>query len=648
MILKKVRVSNFRCIDDSGWFSIQPVTCFVGKNESGKTALLQAIEKLKALDKSREKLDKVLDYPRKWHAEYDERNPTGDAVAVDSIWELEAEDVSEIEGFLGEGTLTSRDIHIKRSFDNLNSYDIPMDKPMVIARMAEESGCTPGERESIGKLQTAGQLATYVAEAKDGSAGIENLKQRLGGFRESNFYCGAIDLLAKRMPSFLYFSNYDRMSGRVSIDDLIQRKHNGALLEGQRLFLEFLDFAHITLEDIRDAKKAEELRAKCEAASILISRQIFEYWSQNSHLKVVFVVEAGRAEDEPPFNSGFVMQARILNVLHEMTVPFNERSAGFVWFFSFLVHFSQVKKQTGNVIILLDEPGLSLHAKAQGDLLRYFDKKLKPNYQVLYTTHSPFMVPTGDLRDVRTVEDVVKKEGDHFESLGTHVGDDVLSTDRDTLFPLQAALGYEITQTLFIGEHTVLVEGPSDYLYFVAFSRGLKAVGREALDPRWTICPSGGVDKVSAFLSLFGANKLDIAVVIDYVKGQKAKVDALKRSRLLEAGRVVTFANIVGQPEADVEDMLGPELYANILNSAYELTGGDVLDGPKLGAGQPERLLPKVDAAFRVMPPNVKEFNHYEPAIYLIEKFNDLAGSPGMPGAMDRFERLFHQLNSML
>jgi len=113
------------------------------------------------------------------------------------------------------------------------------------------------------------------------------------------------------------------------------------------------------------------------------------------------------------------------------------------------------------VNILLDEPGLNLHGRAQGDLLRYIEEKLEPNHQVIYTTHSPFMVPADRLDYVRTVEDVVEQKGPFdFISHGTKVGGDVLSTDPDTLFPLQAALGYEISQTLFVGEHTLLVEGP--------------------------------------------------------------------------------------------------------------------------------------------------------------------------------------------
>jgi predicted ATP-dependent endonuclease of OLD family len=125
-----------------------------------------------------------------------------------------------------------------------------------------------------------------------------------------------------------------------------------------------------------------------------------------------------------------------------VTVPFDDRSTGFVWFFSFLVLFSQMKKQhQKRMVLLLDEPGLSLHGKAQADLLRYFRERLVPDHQVIYTTHSPFMVPSDNLLSVRTVEDmVVYHEDGKPEVQGTKVGSEVLSTDPDTLFPLQSAM----------------------------------------------------------------------------------------------------------------------------------------------------------------------------------------------------------------
>ena len=97
----------------------------------------------------------------------------------------------------------------------------------------------------------------------------------------------------------------------------------------------------------------------------------------------------------------------------------------------------------------------------------------------------------------------------------------MLSRDRDTLFPLQGALGYEITQSLFIGEHSLLVEGPSDLLYIQWFSDQLKRAKRVYLDKRWTITPCGGLGKVAGFMTLFGANRLNVAILTDYKPGDE-------------------------------------------------------------------------------------------------------------------------------
>src|ERR1700730_2058504 len=99
----------------------------------------------------------------------------------------------------------------------------------------------------------------------------------------------------------------------------------------------------------------------------------------------------------PASTTGFIVLTR------------RSRSAvrAFVWLFSFLVKFAQVKNESSPVVLLLDEPGLTLHGKAQADLLRFFKEKLAPHHQVIYSTHSPFMVPADELASVRIVEDQV-------------------------------------------------------------------------------------------------------------------------------------------------------------------------------------------------------------------------------------------------
>jgi predicted ATP-dependent endonuclease of OLD family len=218
-----------------------------------------------------------------------------------------------------------------------------------------------------------------------------------------------------------------------------------------------------------------------------------------------------------------------------------------------------MRRETDNVIILLDEPGLTLHGKAQEDLLRYIEEKLLPSHQVIFSTHSPFMVPPKRLADCRIVEDVIdNKASSRPQSLGTQITEDVMSTDKDTLFPLQGALGYSVTQSLFVGENSLLVEGPSDVLYLEALSNELELRGRKGLSRKWVMCPAGGIDNLRPFVSLFVGNHLNVAVLSDQGQGDKSKIERLRRSEVLAAEQLHTIAELLNRAEADVEDVMTP------------------------------------------------------------------------------------------
>ena len=106
---------------------------------------------------------------------------------------------------------------------------------------------------------------------------------------------------------------------------------------------------------------------------------------------------------------------------------------------------------------------------------------------------------------VRVVQDAgIDAEADvEFTNVGTEVVLDIFAANPDSLFPLQAALGYEIHQTLFIGPYNLVVEGAADLLYLQTISALLEKEGRIGLDRRWTITPVGGAAKVATFVALW-------------------------------------------------------------------------------------------------------------------------------------------------
>ena len=348
-----------------------------------------------------------------------------------------------------------------------------------------------------------------------------------------------------------------------------------------------------------------------------------------------------------------VADIRIKNTNHKATLPLSERSAGFVWFFSFLAQFKQLKKTAGNgnAIILLDEPGLTLHGKAQGDLLRYIVERLLSDHQVIFTTHSPFMVPMDRLADVRIVEDVIiESKGKRPEVKGTKVRSDVLEVSDDTLFPLQGALGYEVTQSLFIGSNTWLVEGPSDILYLQVLSQALIKRQRVGLDSRWTLCPSGGIDKIAPFVRLFGGNRINVAVLSDIAKDDKTKIDNLKKADILKSGHFYTCADFVDQVEADVEDFFEVDLFVEMLNGAYRPPVDKVITVAALAAADATpRIVKKAEALFKLMPASIAEFNHFAAARWLLENPSILdANTPAVAVTLDHAEAIFKTFNRLL
>lgn len=654
MKLTRVRVQNYRSVEDSEEFAIGDLTCLVGKNEAGKSALLSAIRGLKPSQHF--EFDETIDYPRRFATRFEDRHPDGTAEVIRTWWRLEAPDKAAVEKRFGAGALKGDTFEAHFGFrydDDRRIWTIDVDSGKILEHLVSKHALDATERNILHGVSDGPGADKALSGLAERTPKQEALLQDIKKCRESSFTKGVIDVLSARQPKFFFTSHFERMSGMVSIQKLQQDKQNNAVSVGDQIFLAFLEYAGTTVEELLNADRREALKAKCEAASNEITEEIFHFWSQNNALEVVIEIDSAKPRDPAPFNTGMVADIRIKNTNHKATLPLSERSAGFVWFFSFLAQFKQLKRTPGNenAIILLDEPGLTLHGKAQGDLLRYIVERLLPDHQVIFTTHSPFMVPTDRLVDVRIVEDVIiEKPGKRIEVKGTKVRSDVLEVSDDTLFPLQGALGYEATQSLFIGTNTWLVEGPSDILYLTVLSQALIKRGREGLDRRWTLCPSGGIDRIAPFVRLFGGNRINTAVLSDIAIGDKTKIENLKKANILKAGHFYTCADFTAQLEADVEDLFEVELFVEMLNGAYSPPAANLVTSASLlAASATPRMVKKAEALFSVMPPTVSEFDHFGAARWLMENPSVLdVESPAVITTLDRFEAVFKAFNQLL
>ena len=641
---------------DTAWPAGRPCAAVLGAgDEAGKTALLQALAGLNPHPLTPVSYDLERDYPRRWLTEYATRHKEGAATVVSTKWELSEDERRAIKEIIGDALLDQPVTIYRRYGDTEPQWQAPIDDRKAIENLMASEKLSDDDRQPLADAKTSDELRRLLEGVKERSPEQQRLFSKLNGFPGKNVNGFVTDLLKKNFPHFMYSSHYDRMVGQIRLDSYNARKQGqqqSPLDPGERVFVDFLEYAGTSIEEIMTATTYEGLNAQCEAASNRITDQLLEYWTQNPNLEIEVRVTKAEAHDPSPFNQGVIARARVRNNLHKLTLPFSERSAGFVWFFSFLVKFAQVRKTGENLILLLDEPGLTLHGKAQADLLRYISEKLAPRHQVVYTTHSPFMVPPDDLPSVRIVEDRISQvRPGQWTSEGTKVRDDTLATDRDTLFPLQGALGYEITQTLFVGKHTLLVEGPGDILYLYAFSSALQRRGRAVLDRRWTLCPAGGIDRIQPFVALFAGQKLDIAALTDYAKGDKKKLESLRQNKVMESERLLTFASVLGLEEADIEDVFSPVLYASVLNQAFNLPSALQINAERLTASNANtnRLLKKAEACFAVLPPGPPGFNHFVPADWLFRNPSVLdADVADVNETLERAERAVLAVNRLL
>lgn len=655
MKLKEYRVREFRSVWDSGPIQVDDrKTCLVGKNEAGKTALLTALYRTNPLIASHAEFDLVYDYPKREIMNYEtdvsnnEREPV---TVVGCTYQLESQEIKAIQRSFGDGVLKSNDLEtFTRYGDHRRDISIKTDESIAIKNLAEKPDFPPALSETLRGSKDWNEVlnALQDAELTDAVAKAIRLVRQVVKVGFEKYICES--LIAPLMPKFLYFDNYYRMNGRENLNALIQRDDTDSLRNSDRPLIGLIKLARLDLQDLRDVGSTEELKNKLENASNHLTRKIMRYWSQNKHILVRFDVRDGKPEDPEGMRNGVNVWADIYDSVHMASTRFDARSHGFVWFFSFLAWYEHLKLENQDLILLLDEPGLSLHGRAQEDLLRYFDEELT-RHQLLYTTHSPFMIDSRQLDQVRIVQDLgidADRELPREED-GTKVLSNVLEATRDSLFPLQGALGYEIQQTLFVGPNSLLVEGPSDFLILQCVSSQLEREGKQCLSGKWVIIPVGGIGKVSTFAALLGSQKgMNVVTLLDADNENPELVEDLYKKKLLKESKVLTYANFLGQKSADIEDLFERTFYLDLVNSEFSKQLEKPIELNELNKNEPRT----VRAIRSYLKSNSKTmdsklFNHFRPARYLAENMERLWGNVS-DESKARFESIFSALNDLL
>ena len=594
MRLKRARVQNYRSIRDTGWFDIEDAkTILVGPNEAGKTALLEALQQINPPTGTRQ-FEPLRDYPRKLYNEdiQSERLDPADIPVASAVFGLEPDDLAEVPEGLENATyrvIRRLDNSFRHAIDgalnpvvltdairkDLHRMASHVDKQTAQSRADDESTPSADLERIIGNWRVnvttidrerANELREWLdsidSDIDEDDTTEENRHNRLlAHTRIPQQRADALKTLRGRLPVFVYFSNYFGVRPNLHLRRFAERTEQNLLDDdrydyGNLCLLKLLGFTARELASLGDARdpgddpeaferyrgQLDERRIKLNAASLHLTNEISAVWNPDP--------------DRPEANAVLVQaDGQYLKVVVQdeqgVEVEFDQRSAGFQWLVSFfVVFFAEARGAYSNSILLLDEPGLSLHGLKQREF-RHTVSRLAEANQTLYTTHSPFLVGPDELDMVRVVEMTDR-------DTGTQVHTSVTASDPAALLPLQEALGYDLAQSLFTQRRNLVLEGLTDYWYFEATAQLLREAGIADLNDRIALLPADSAGKVVYFATILYANNLKVAALLD---SDSAGENAAKKDTLVHTlgnKNILRTAEVcpgsISKPE--IEDLL--------------------------------------------------------------------------------------------
>ena len=630
MKLKKVTINRYKSIETEQRFEVEPdITVLVGQNESGKTAILEALTNSNPYMEDQHRYDIDRDFPRRFPRPASKQTP--DFNVYQGVFVLSDELLNGIQLEVGVDTFNQNEVIVTRQYnaDTFEIHDLQVDGNAFLDHLFTFSDIGNDDEYRSDVLEAISSLDLEPILTRLTDDGQLELVALIRNVFEDNEDSEnpvrdyiAQSWLEPYLPKFLYYDEYYQLPPEINLYEL---RHNQPETPDAKTCQALLQLADVDL-DLLLGDDDEKIERALEDASRRLTDTLRKYWTMDDAPRIVLRPTKASIQRGQP-----ALIVRVENDPDEGSLPLDSRSKGFKYFFSFMVWFSRIQEDDDvEYILLLDEPGLSLHGSAQAYLLRFLED-LSRTYQIIYTTHSPFMIDSARLYRVRTVS---KK----ISLAGTQISDNLYDGDRNALFPLQAALGVNITQSLFVGENNLIVEGISDVLYLSTMSSILRGIGCEGLLQSVILVPISGMDKAASFISLFHGNGLDIVCLLDTFEDAAAKQrvdDVIKRQYISKKSvrYFNEFADNEGN-EADIEDMFEKSEYLKLYNETFT-------ERRDIAESELDNSVNRVTQQIRKILK--KNYNHTRPAKYIAKIGNE--GEFLSQETLERFETMFKEIN---
>ena len=415
---------------------------------------------------------------------------------------------------------------------------------------------------------------------------------------------GAVKTIAEALPPFVYYSNYGNLDSEIYLPHVVEnleREDLGAKEAAKARTLRVLfKFVRLNaneilelgrefqdksgqdrkpteeeLEEITEKKKTRSMLL--QSASVKLTERFREWWKQGDYR---FRFEA----------DGNHFRIWVADDRRPTEVELENRSSGLQWFLSFyLVFLVESQGQHRQAVLLLDEPGISLHPHAQRDLSAFFESLSERN-QLMYTSHSPFLVDADRLERARKVyvaaDGTTKATPDlrHSEGKDEQAG---------AAYAVHSALNLSVAESLLLGCRAVLVEGASDQHYLTAIKALLISSGKITPARDLVFPPSGGTRTARVVASILtGRDETLPKILLDDDAPGRQMAANLKSGLYAEApDRVLSVRGFVSMNEAEIEDLFPAKFLAEELDRMErepETRLADVIQERKPFVGQAE------------------------------------------------------------
>lgn len=640
MKLIKAQVKNFRNILDSDEFEIDEINCLMGKNESGKTALLKALYHSNPINDSNADFNIDVNSPIN-------KPKSNSNVVVRLTYKLDASDKNEIETFMGCKCFKQDEsilIVEKKYSGEFECVKLDIDIDLISEYIFD-------------------MFAVYsISTKKSGIDAIKDISQKLSPGVKSDLQVPYNEIinnpsdmhifniifnhcLIRNLPKFMYVHEYHTMNAEEDLNRLLDNIKNNNASSQHKPLVSLLRSSEIDIDRIvngEDEVSVEKyIRQVVENFEESI-QPILKHWTQKPEYKPTVTIYP-----YPTTGGELTVYRRvridIKDTIRGIDIPFQQQSYGFKWFFSFLALHQDVLSANENIILLLDELGHSLHPSGQRDFINFLRCDLSQKYQIIYTTHSPFMVDSKIYERIKFVEYLVDK------TQGTKVTSDIDKVDLETgtVVPLQSALGYEIRD--IFGPNFLIVEGKSDKRYIKIISDMLREKGKEVLNPLWCIVPATSVSKVSTFISIFSSfvgNNKNIVALVDDHKNERSMIENIHKKGLLDKDKIIKYSEFVDGNEADVEDMFENDFYVDLVNHTFgtNVSVADLAQGDLIAC----RIKTFLEGnTTQNVNPQGANLRHGKVARHLevnINNFKDKISDE----TLDRFQNLFNTINKLI